>query len=110
MGMAREGTSIMDEATLTPEQQEEAVRIEAALLEAARREVRGMARLLAGCPTEKIFGQTEFTLRDALHRVGAAALETALRERKKGGTKAPACSTPKPASPPSSSAGGRARR
>jgi hypothetical protein len=35
-------------------------------------------------------GKTEFELRDALHRLGAATLQTALEERKKGGTRAPA--------------------
>jgi hypothetical protein len=46
-----------------------------------------MARLLVSKPDSEIFGQTEFELRDSAHRVAAHALETALQERKKGGTK-----------------------
>jgi hypothetical protein len=37
-----------------------------------------------------LLGQTEFEVRDRVHQIGAKAIETALDERKKGGTKAPA--------------------
>ncbi len=88
----------MFEIELTPEQEVEAAKLEAQLLERARGEVRRMARLLASRPTEQLFGQTEFDLRDGCHRIGAAALETALQERKKGGIEDRAASTRKPRS------------
>jgi len=34
-----------------------------------------------------LLGATEFAIRDRVHKLGAFALETALKERKKGGTK-----------------------
>ena len=67
---------------LTPEAQE----LRRLLLEAASNDIDELAELLAGTTDATIFGQTEFTLRDIVHRVGAKAVETALRERKKGGT------------------------
>lgn len=53
---------------------------------AVDKDVRAMAELLASKPDDKLFGETEFQLRDIVHRVGAEALETAARQRKKGGT------------------------
>ena len=41
-------------------------------------------------PDRQLLGQTEFEVRDLVHKIGAKAFETALDERKKGGTKAPA--------------------
>ena len=41
-------------------------------------------------PTASSSGQTEFEVRDRVHKIGAKAFETALDERKKGGTKGPA--------------------
>lgn len=71
---------------LTPEAQE----LRRLLLEAAANDIDELAELLAGTTDATIFGQTEFTIRDIVHRVGAKAVETALRERKKGGTSVPA--------------------
>jgi hypothetical protein len=42
--------------------------------------------LLMSKPDAELFGKTEFELRDRVHAIGAQALETALQERKKGGT------------------------
>lgn len=75
---------------LTPEQQIEAQRIAEILMETARREVQGIAELLASKPDNQLLGKTEFEVRDRVHKIGAKALETALNERKKGGTKGPA--------------------
>jgi hypothetical protein len=52
-------------------------------------EARRLARLLASQPDRELLGTTEFEVRDSVHRLGAAALQTALEERKKGGTKGP---------------------
>lgn len=72
---------------LTPEQQAEAERIEDLLMAKARLEVRNMSRLLASKENRDLLGATEYQVRDACHRVGAAALDAALEQRKKRGTK-----------------------
>ena len=81
-------------AALTAEQRAEAERIEAVLAKRAAGEIRAIARLIAGRPTERLFGETEYDIRDLLLRIGNAALETALEERKKGGTEDPAPAAP----------------
>jgi hypothetical protein len=53
-------------------------------------ECRWISRLLASKPNRELFGETEFQVRDAVHRIGARGLDAALEERKKRGTKAPA--------------------
>ena len=47
-------------------------------------------RLFASKSTTHLLGKTEFELRDAVHQLGAQMLQTALDERKKGASKAPA--------------------
>jgi hypothetical protein len=71
---------------LTAEQELEAARIEDLVVAAARAEAKQIARLLASKPNEELFGQTEFDVRDHVHRIGARAFEAVLDERKKGGT------------------------
>ena len=68
-------------------QQAEANRIEELLLTRMRSEARLMATLLASKPNRELLGHTEFQIRDACHRIGACAVDAALEERKKGGTK-----------------------
>ena len=46
-----------------------------------------MARLFASKPDAQLLGATEFEIRERVHALGAFAIETALKERKKGGTK-----------------------
>lgn len=70
---------------LTPEQEAEAKRIEEILLGALSGDVREMARLMASKKNHELFGQTEFEVRDVVHRMGAKALETAAAERSKKG-------------------------
>jgi hypothetical protein len=76
------------EIELTAEQEAEAAKIEAVLNARGRAVNRHMARLLASKPNRELFGETEFQIRDAVHRLGATGIETALAERKKRGTKA----------------------
>ena len=78
------------ELPLTPEQAEAAERIYQVLRSACDDDIRQIARLLASKPDDKLLGTTEFEVRDRVHRIGAKAIETALNERKKGGTKGPA--------------------
>ncbi len=80
----------MSQVTLTPEQEAEAQRLAEIIGRKARDEALRMARLLVSKSDPEIFGQTEYELRDSAHRLAAHALETALAERKKGGTKGPA--------------------
>ena len=75
---------------LTPEQQAEAQRLFDALQQPFLDEARRLAELLASKPDAQLLGKTEFEVRDAVHRLGARALETALEGRKKGGIKVPA--------------------
>ncbi len=79
----------MSRLALTPEQAERSDRIFQALRQGAETELRQLADLLASKPDRELLGQTEFEVRDLVHRIGAKALETALDERDKGGTKAP---------------------
>ena len=72
---------------LTPAQEAEAQRLFELLRQAFLDEAQQVARLLASKGDGQLLGRTEFELRDAVHRLGAKALETALNERKKGGTK-----------------------
>ncbi len=75
-------TSAPSKPALKPEVQE----LRKLLLEAAADDFDELAEVLAGTTDATIFGPTEFAIRDIVHRVGAKAVETALRERKKGGT------------------------
>lgn len=77
----------MSDISLTPEQEAEAQRLFDLLQGAFLGEARQMARLLASKEDGQLLGRTEFQLRDLAHALAAKALETALNERKKGGTK-----------------------
>lgn len=76
----------MDDLSLNEQQRAEADRIEDVLSGLFRSEVRRMAELLASKPNSKLLGATEFQLRESCLKHGQRALETALEERKKGGT------------------------
>jgi len=74
----------MDEVMLTPEQQAEAERIEDIVRAGAAAEICAVARLLASKDNRHLWGATEFQIRDAVHCIGARALDAALSERKTG--------------------------
>jgi hypothetical protein len=76
----------MPSQPLTPAQQAEAQRIYDALRQAADQDLRAVAELLACKPDAQLLGATEFEVRDAVHRIGAKALQAALDGRKKGAT------------------------
>jgi hypothetical protein len=82
--------AFMSGSHLTTEQAELAERIYQTLSQAAESDLRGLAELLASKPDRQLLGQTEFEVRERVHTIGAKAFETALDERKKGGTKGPA--------------------
>jgi hypothetical protein len=79
----------MSRLPLTPEQAELSDRIYQALRQAADADLRALADLLASKPDHQLLGRTEFQVRDHVHSIGAKALQTALDERKNGGTKVP---------------------
>jgi hypothetical protein len=79
----------MSRPELTPEQQNEAQRIERILMESVREDIRAIAELMASKPDRQLLGKTEFEVRDLVHTIGAKAIETALEQRKKGATKGP---------------------
>jgi len=72
------------------------------LAKKAQEEALYMARLLVSKPDHKLLGATEFEIRDRAHKLAASAIETALNERKKGGTKGPASSVPTAKTTPAS--------
>ena len=72
---------------LTPEQEAEARRLAELIAAKAHEELLQVMRLLVSKRDDQLFGETEFQVRDLVHRLGAHALETAVNERKKGGTK-----------------------
>ena len=80
----------MADRALPPEQEAEAQRLFELLQQPFLEEARRLARLLAAKPDSQLLGKTEFEVRDSVHRLGAQALQAALDERKKGGTRAPA--------------------
>ena len=84
----------MEANELTVEQEAEAQRIADIVVGRTRLEVLQMARLLASRKNSEFFGQTEFSIRDAVHRIGAVTIETALEERKKKGIKDAASPAP----------------
>ncbi len=75
---------------LSIEQEAEAQRLFQILKRTTDDDLLALARLLASKKDRDLLGQTEFEVRDRVHQIGAKAIETALDERKKGGTKAPA--------------------
>jgi hypothetical protein len=76
----------MPDVVLTPEQEAAAQRWAQLIGQKAQEEALRMARLLASKPDAQLLGATEFEVRDRVHALAAFALETALAERKKGGT------------------------
>jgi hypothetical protein len=70
----------------TPEQADLEERIYQGLRQSCDSDLRKMAKLLASKPYNHLLGKTEYEVRDIVHDLGAKALQTALDERKKGGT------------------------
>lgn len=72
--------------SLTTEQEAEAQRLAQILMDKTKEEILNITRLLVSKPDRDLLGQTEFQVRDLVHKIGAQAIETALNERKKGAT------------------------
>lgn len=89
------------EFELTAEQEAEAACIEDILNASSRATVHYIARLLASKSNRELLGETEFQIRDAVHRLGAEGVDAALAERKKRGTEDRASSVHTAAKTPS---------
>jgi hypothetical protein len=72
---------------LTPEQEVEAQRLTALTSQKVQEEVLQMYRLMLSKADGQLLGETEFEMRDRAHKLAAQVIQTALNERKKGGTK-----------------------
>lgn len=94
---------------LTPELEAQAQELLTRLRSRADDELLALARLLVSKEDRDIFGDTEFQVRDIVHRLGAAALETHLAQKKTAATKAPASSARTANKAPSSTATARKR-
>jgi pyruvate/2-oxoglutarate dehydrogenase complex dihydrolipoamide dehydrogenase (E3) component len=77
----------MTELKLTPEQEAEAQRLADIIVQKTKVEALQMARLLVSKPDHEMLGATEFEIRERVHKIGAVAIETAVNQRKKGGTR-----------------------
>lgn len=73
--------------SLTAQQEAEAQRLAQILLDKTKEDVLNITRLLVSKSDPELLGETEFQVRDLVHKIGAQAIETALNERKKGATK-----------------------
>ena len=99
----------MANITLTPEQELQAQALASRIREAVDSDIVQLARLLVSKPEHEIFGQTEFEVRDIVHHLGAAAMQTHLGQ-KKTATVGAASSARTAAKARSSKIGARARR
>lgn len=80
----------MSKRELTAEDRARVTAIVDQVMGAARVEIEELATLLATRSNAEFFGETEFLVRDGVHRIGARLYDAALEERKKRGTKVPA--------------------
>jgi hypothetical protein len=77
----------MIDLNLTPQQEAEAQRLAEIVGKRAQEEALHMMRIMASKPDAELLGRSEFEIRDRAHKLAAHVIETALNERKKGGTK-----------------------
>src|SRR5262245_55811269 len=85
--LKRQFTQGSSHISLTPEQEAEAQRLADALAATTKEELLRITRLLVSKQDHELLGQTEFEVRDLVHQIGARAIQTAVNERKKRGTK-----------------------
>ena len=90
---------------LSPELEAQAQELVARLRPQTDEELLALARLLVSKADRELFGETEFEVRDIVHRLGAKAYTAHLAE-KKTAMRGPASSAPVATKAPSSTAGG----
>ena len=79
--------TVMADPELSPEQEQEAQRLAEIIIEKTKAEALAMARLLVSKKDHELLGATEFEVRQRVHKIGARALEAAVNQRKKRGTR-----------------------
>lgn len=94
---------------LTAEQEAQAQALASRLQAAAHSDLLELARLLVSKPEHQLFGQTEFEVRDRVHRLGAKAYELHLAG-KKTAIPAPGLTVPPAARPRASTTTARKPR
>ena len=72
---------------LTPEQEAHAQALAQTMLKALEGDILQMTRLLASKPDHQVLGQTEFQIRDLVHKIGAKTIQAELDARQKKATK-----------------------
>jgi len=77
----------VSDIVLTPEQEAEARRLAEVVRQKFQDEALQMCRLMVSKPDHQLLGATELQMRDRAHALAATVIQTALNERKKGGTK-----------------------
>jgi hypothetical protein len=92
---------------MKPEELAEVQRVHDVMLKAMDRELWQLAQFMVTRRDDQLFGETEFTVRNKVLRMGAQALEASVNDRKKRGTKGAAMSAPTAVRTRVSSAGGR---
>jgi hypothetical protein len=93
---------------LTPELEAQARELAMRIEARTKEDILALARLLVSKNDIEVFGDTEFKVRDMVHRMGAAALEERLKKNLAMKDLAP--SVPRAGSPRNSKATGRKRR
>jgi hypothetical protein len=76
----------MTDLNLTPEQEADAQRLAEIFYQKSKDDLLQMARLMVSKKDHELLGATEFEIRERVHQLGAFAIETAVNQRKKGGT------------------------
>jgi len=85
--LKREFTKGSSNLELSVDQEAEAQRLADTIAVKTKEELLQITRLLVSKRDHELFGETEFQVRDLVHKIGARAIETAVNERKKGGIK-----------------------
>lgn len=94
---------------MTSEELTEVQRMEEVISNALGKEIRKLAQFMVTRRDDQLFGETEFTIRDMVLRMGAQALEATVDDRKKRGTKVAVSSAQTAAKTRVSKIGGRER-
>jgi len=72
----------MSRTPLSPEREAEAQQLLQALRQAADEDLLAIARALVATDEHTLFGQTEFDIRDLVHKIGAKAYQAHLAHKK----------------------------
>ncbi len=99
----------MPSTTLTPEQEALVQEITQEVVRAAASDIADLVRTVLSKSDRDVFGQTELTVRDIIHKVAVKAYDAVLAQ-KKTATRDPACPVLTADKPPATTATGSAGR